>query len=177
MRTSVPGSSAGGPTFALRAAVLSALARPRGAHRSTATGFTLIELLLVVAIIAIAAGGVGLALRDSDANRLERDAERLAAVLESARAQSRASGVPVRWVASSDGFRLEGLGHEAQGLQTWQLSGLVVLAPQSVLLGPEPILEPLSIELSAPGHRLRVATDGLRPFSVRADTPGSEVLR
>ncbi len=60
-------------------------------------GFTLIELLVVIAIIAIAMAGVGLAMRYSGQATLDREAERLAALLESARAQSRASGVAVRW--------------------------------------------------------------------------------
>ncbi|HRN65296.1 MAG TPA: prepilin-type N-terminal cleavage/methylation domain-containing protein, partial [Alicycliphilus sp.] len=60
-------------------------------------GFTLLELLVVIAIIALATAGVGLALRDSGATALQREGERLAALLESARAQSRASGAAVRW--------------------------------------------------------------------------------
>jgi general secretion pathway protein H len=147
------------------------------ARRSSGAGFTLLELLLVVAIIAIAAGGVGLALRDSEAHQLERDAERLAALLESARSQSRATGVPVRWLGSAEGFRFEGLDGEPPGLQPWKLAGLVVQSPRTVLLGPEPILEPVTIQLSAPGHSLRVSTDGLRPFAVRTEASDAEGLR
>ena len=55
-------------------------------------GFTLIELLVVIAIIAIATAGVGLALRNTGQENLDREAERLSALLEAARAQSRASG-------------------------------------------------------------------------------------
>src|SRR5438309_6026590 len=72
-------------------------------------GFTLIELLVVVAIVAIASVGVSFALRDSQSTQLEREAQRLAALLESARAQSRATGVPVRWRATDGGFHFEGL--------------------------------------------------------------------
>ena len=61
-----------------------------------AYGFTLLELLVVISIMAIATAGVGLALRDSGQTQLEREGERLAALLDSARARSRASGVPVR---------------------------------------------------------------------------------
>ena len=52
-------------------------------------GFTLIELMIVVALIAIAAGVVSLALRDPASTRLETEAARLSALLESARAESR----------------------------------------------------------------------------------------
>src|SRR3954469_10636300 len=76
-------------------------------------GFTLLELLVVIAIIAIASAGVAFALRDSSGVALERDAQRLGALLESARARSRLSGQPVRWVADGTGFRFEGLPREA----------------------------------------------------------------
>ena len=72
-------------------------------------GFTLLELLVVIAIIALATAGVGLALRDSGAAALQREGERLAALLEAARAQSRASGAAVRWRADAQGFQFEGL--------------------------------------------------------------------
>ena len=55
-------------------------------------GFTLLELLVVIAIIAVATAGVSLSLRDSSQTALEREAQRLAVLFESARAQSRASG-------------------------------------------------------------------------------------
>jgi general secretion pathway protein H len=69
-------------------------------------GFTLLELLVVVAIMAIATAGVSLALRDSSQTQLEREAQRLAALLESARAHSRMSANPVRWRATATGFAM-----------------------------------------------------------------------
>ena len=60
-------------------------------------GLTLLELLVVLAIIGFGLAGVSLSLRDSNQTQLEREAQRLIAVLEAARAQSRTSGVPVRW--------------------------------------------------------------------------------
>ena len=79
--------------------------RRRLAHR----GFTLLELMIVVAIIALATAGVSLALRDSDSTQLEREALRLSALLESARAQSRTSGVPVFWRNTGTGFEFIGV--------------------------------------------------------------------
>ncbi len=75
-----------------------------------ALGFTLLELMVVVAIAALATAGVTLALRDSDAERLDREALRLAALIESARAQSRVTGLPVAWRAVPGGVAVIPLG-------------------------------------------------------------------
>ncbi len=73
-----------------------------GGNRCSASrGFTLIELLIVVALVAMVSGLVSLAIRDPAASRLEREAARLSALLESARAEARASGLAVRWVPTS----------------------------------------------------------------------------
>ena len=135
---------------------------------SRTAGFTLIELLVVVAIMAIATAGVGLSLRDSSATALERDAQRLAALLESARAQSRMTGNPVRWRPTATGFLFEGLTGPAY--PTNWLGGDVRSAGIGfVLLGPEPVIGPQQIRLlssSEPTRSLMLATDGVRPFSV-----------
>ena len=132
-----------------------------------ARGFTLLELLVVVSIMALATAGVGLALRDGSQQSLEREGERLAALLESARAQSRASGVLVRWRAVEGGFRFDGL--RAGTLPTqWLDNSTRVRGPGSLVLGPEPLIGPQHIVLvqpQYPEHALRVATDGLRPFT------------
>ncbi|MCW5222342.1 type II secretion system protein GspH [Verminephrobacter aporrectodeae subsp. tuberculatae] len=142
--------------------------RPR---RARVRGFTLLELLVVVSIMALATAGVGLALRDSGQTLLEREADRLAALLESARAQSRATGLAVRWRALPQGFRFEGLPPAAQAAlpSQWLDAGTVVRGPGVLQLGPEPLISPqqlLITHLSAPGRSLRIATDGVRPFSV-----------
>lgn len=139
-------------------------------------GFTLLELLLVVAIVAIASAGVTLAMRDSAQAHLETEAQRLAALLESARAQSRASGVPVRWRATPTGFVFDGLPHDRRDAlpQTWLESGVAAHSERPLLLGPEPLIAPQSVRLwltAQPQHVLIVDTDGLRPFAVRNATP------
>ncbi len=152
MRTSAAGSE-------LRSA------RARGRRHQ---GFTLIELLVVVAIIAIGSGGVVFAVRDASAAQLEREALRLAALLEAGRAQSRASGQPLRWRAVEGGFRFEG--EFDTGLpERWLSPGLEVRDTAVLVLGPEPLIGAQSVRLtspSAPGREVRIATDGLRPFAV-----------
>lgn len=135
-------------------------------------GFTLLELLVVVAIIAIATAGVSFALRDSSATQLDREAQRLVALLESGRAQSRASGVPVRWHATESGFRFEGVPPGALP-ERW-LADTTQARGAALLLGPEPIIEPQQLVLvssAQPPRSLRIATDGLRPFAVVPEAP------
>jgi general secretion pathway protein H len=147
-------------------------------------GFTLLELLVVITIMAIATGAVSLALRDSAQTTLERDAVRLAAVLEAARAQSRASGARVLWTPLEDGFRLDGLPQATHS--RWLSQDTTVLGTATVALGPEPLIGPQQIDLisrSQPASSLRLATDGLRPFALapwtdaRADRSPSQERR
>ncbi|ATA52716.1 MULTISPECIES: prepilin-type N-terminal cleavage/methylation domain-containing protein [Variovorax] len=143
-----------------------------------ARGFTLLELIVVIAIIAIATASVSFAMRDTNAAALDREADRLAALLESARAQSRASGVMVRWrLVEGGGFVFDGL--PADALPTgWTHAGITAQpmlggdTPVAALqLGPDPIIPAQQVMLHSdgpPARVLRVATDGLRPFTVFA---------
>lgn len=145
-------------------------ARCRRVCPRSVRGFTLLELLVVLAIIAMATAGVTLALRDSSQTALEREADRLAVLFESARAQSRASGVPVQWQPSAEGFRFDGLPPDALPTR-WLAEGTAVRGSATVQLGPEPIIGPQSVELfslNQPSRAMRIATDGLRPFAVQA---------
>lgn len=126
---------------------------------------------MVVSIMALATAGVGLALRDSGQTQLEREAERLAALLESARAQSRATGAAVRWRALAQGFVFEGLTPGAQAALPghWLDSDTLVRGPGLLHLGPEPLIAPQQLLLgqrSHPERSLRIATDGVHPFAV-----------
>jgi general secretion pathway protein H len=144
-----------------------------------ARGFTLLELMVVVAIVALATAGATLALRDSSATQLEREGLRLAALLESARAQSRTSGVPVVWRTLPDGFEFVGVQpkRNAQdslaGPKRWldpETRAQVVRPANaaSLVLGPEPLIASQRVVLLLGERQLTLATDGLSAFAVVA---------
>jgi general secretion pathway protein H len=144
-------------------------------------GFTLIELMVVITMIAIATAGVTFALRDNESTLLDLEAERLAVVLETARVQSRSTGVALAWLPLPQGFvvlpanELSGLqGELKSSINPWladnmnaQVISSSTTPQRSVLLGAEPMIAPTGILLSLGQRRVRVATDGLRPFTVQ----------
>jgi general secretion pathway protein H len=161
-------------------------------RRRSAAGFTLVELLIVMAIIAVGAGLVALALPDGDASRLEEEGERLVTLLETARAESRVSGVPVVWVpraadGSDDGFtraaasdtgqpvhfRFVGL-PASMPLPTRWLDPRVtaqVVGARQLVLGPAAILPPQRVVLSLGERRIELVSDGLTAFGPPAPPP------
>jgi len=139
----------------------------------------MLELMVVVAIVAVAAGTVSLALRDPTAQQLERDAQRLAALLESARAQARVAGVPVQWVPRRPGdspgadaadFRFVGLPASTPMPTQWLTPGVRARidhrgGPAAVVwLGPEPMIPAQRIVLYLDERQVALWTDGLRAF-------------
>ena len=136
-------------------------------------GFTLIELLVVLAIIAIASSLVVVSLRDSAQSHLDEEAERLAALLEGARTEARASGITVRWepagAEATDGadLRFIGLPKSSNLPSHWLRIGVSaeIVGARAVLLGPEPILPAQRIVLSRDERRVMLASDGLAPFA------------
>lgn len=131
-------------------------------------GFTLLELLVVLAILALASGGVVMTLRGNEEQHIQREAQRLVAKLEAARAESRASGIAIRWQPEDGGFSFS----SQRQPHAWLLAGTRVSGESMpLLLGPEPIIAPQRLTLSLGQHRVHIATNGLAPFAVVLHAP------
>ena len=147
----------------------------RAACSATAAGFTLLELLLVVALMAMAGAGVVMSMRTTGEQQLAREAQRLVAMLDAARAQSRATGVAVVWRPDAAGFSFAGLQPAQQEPTAWMAPGTTVRDAKALVLGPEPIIERQQIELVLGDQSLRIGTDGLRQFAVEStDSPAKD---
>ena len=136
-----------------------------------AAGFTLIEVMVVLAIVAIGAGLISLAIRDPSETRLEHEAARLSALLETARTEARAGGFDVSWVPGGEGgtaFRFVGLPAALALPTNWLSDGVnaEVVGGRSVMLGPDAILPPQRIVLRLDERRLEIGTDGIAGFAV-----------
>jgi general secretion pathway protein H len=135
--------------------------------------------MVVVAIIAIASAVASLALRDPAASKLEQEATRLVSLLESARAEARASGLAARWEplseqADGSGFRFVGLAPKESAPRRWLDSGTSaqVIGARAIVLGPEPLIGEQRVLLRLDDQRLTLATDGIGPFVV-SDNAGA----
>jgi len=163
--------SASVPTGSPAVKVTTRTSAPGSEPRRAAAGFTLLELMVVMLIVAVATGLVSLTLRDRSQSQLETEGARLAALLETARTQSRIVGTEVRWAPlAAGGFEFLGLpAKAAKELPTHWLQGdtsaTVVGAPQ-LRLGPEPLLPAQRVVLHLDNREIAVGTDGLAPFQI-----------
>jgi len=140
-------------------------------RKPTRAGFTLIELMVVMALVAVAVGMVALSLRDPASAQLDREAVRLAALLEGARAQSRTTGVPLKFELPSQpgetGFRFVGMMTGDPMPTQWLGEGVSaeIIGGGALTLGPEPLIGPQRIVLRLGERNLTLATDGIGPFA------------
>lgn len=137
-------------------------------------GFTLLELLVVIAVIALGTAGVAMAMRDSGQTLVEREATRLAVLLDAARGQSRATGTAVTWEAVYDDkgrafMRWEGLRHKEPLPTQWLDAQTQIQDAKRLLLGPDPVIAAQQVRLVHGQEQRLVTTDGVGAFKV--ETP------
>ena len=148
---------------------------PGGLPRRGGAGFTLIEVMVVMALIAIAVGVASLTLRDSRSTRLDREAARLSALLETARAEARVAALPVRFVLTPGNteqqFSFTGLPASRTMPTRWLDDEVVAQIGDdraAVVLGPEALIGRQRVLLRIDDLRVEIGTDGLQPFTVRS---------
>jgi general secretion pathway protein H len=135
--------------------------------------------MVVLVLIALASGLASLALRDSRETRIEREAVRLAALLEAGRAESRALGIAVRFElrppgeAGAGAYRFAGMAAAAQPPGQWLEPDTTaeIVGARALRLGPEPLIGAQRIVLRQGDQQRIVATDGLAPFAMQPATP------
>lgn len=146
------------------------------APKTVPNGFTLLELLVVIAVIAIGTAGVALAMRDSGQTLVEREATRLAALLDAARSQSRATGRVVSWESKLDDknqpvMHWRGLNNKEPLPTAWLDAQTRVIGNARLVLGPDPVITPQSIQLTIGQDSRLIATDGVGLFAVQNVVP------
>ena len=180
MQTSDRGSSVG------RRAALRKQGRPASCRLSPrqAAGFTLIEMLVVLLIAGLLIAVVALAPSRNRRTDLAEDAQRLAAMLESADDQAEVRSASIAWEPVNGGYRFDQRGEDGK----WRPITDDVLAPHRwgaevtnvsirytgsgnltprIVFGDESIDVPVTVTLDSDGVRLQVVGTGIGNLVVR----------
>ncbi|OZB47299.1 MAG: type II secretion system protein GspH [Thiomonas sp. 14-66-4] len=139
------------------AAGSSAAMAGRGARQR---GFTLVELLVVLLVMALLTGLAALALPRSGQDSMQREADRLAALLDAARQQAAARGEPLAWAPGAAGYTF--LQPSPTGWVPLNDAPLVARAWQWLGAGGTP----------PPGYLPRVNADAVRAGNVVVQASG-----
>lgn len=151
--------------------------------RRSSAGFTLLEMLVVLVIAGLLVAVVALAPMRNRRTDLAEEAQRLAALLESAGDEAQIRSASIAWQPVDGGYRFyqraesgawQPMSDELLGPHRWgtDVTGVSIRytgsgdAIQRVVLGDESIDVPVTITLSSGTVRLLVVGTGIGNFSV-----------
>lgn len=158
--------------------------RTSGRGRSRARGFTLIEMLVVMLIIGIVTTVVALVPGRNPRSDLREEAQRLAALLESASDEAQVRSIPIAWEPVDGGYEFA----ESMSSGGWHVLDDDPLKPyrwragvtrvaihytgssqaiQRLVFGDESMDAPVTIVLSVGDRHLNVVGNGIGNFEVR----------
>jgi len=154
-----------------------------GKSKVSQRGFTLIELLVVLVIVGVTLGLTAISVAPSQAKAMQKDAQRIALLLQLARDEAIVRNRPVAFEAGPDSYRFL-----VRKEKTWEplpqddmlRERQFDLAPVTLLLDPptnvpgnmrivfgrEPVDRPFALTLSSGDLRATIRADGVGHFTV-----------
>jgi len=148
------------------------------------TGFTLLELLVVLVVVGVMLGLVTLNALPNKQQTLQKDAQRVALLLELAREEAIVRNSQVAFEVDSDGYRFYVRNNNEWKLLTdndlfrersFKDSPLVItmnpsqkdmVLPLKIIFGREPVDKAFTLTLSYEGTSVSIHADGVGHFSV-----------
>jgi len=147
-------------------------------------GFTLLELLIVMVIVGITLGMVSFNAMPDTRQTLQKDAQRIALLLQLARDEAIIRNHPVAFEVEADRYRF--LLHDGQGWQVldqddelrereFELSPVNInttpstsrsTLPLRIIFGREPVSKPFLLTFSVDENHVSVRADGIGHFVV-----------
>jgi len=154
-----------------------------GKSKASQRGFTLIELLVVLVIVGVTLGLTAISVAPSQAKAMQKDAQRIALLLQLARDEAIVRNRPVAFEAGPDSYRFL-----VRNDKTWEplpqddmlRERPFDLAPVTLLLDPptnvpgnmrivfgrEPVDRPFALILASGDLRATIRADGVGHFTV-----------